>query len=149
MSAPLVGNGRAVDCSIPNTWAGVRPGRCDQTSPATAATSGELKLVPTVMLKLSLQRELTGPWLPASVAARIGYRQGWPEKTLTQLPPGAAIAISGPRSLNPTLVPAWRSAATPTTPLQLAGAPTGPPSLLPAAATIITPRAVISSTAAW
>ena len=66
-----------------------------------------------------------------------------------QLPPGAAIVIWLPRSEKPTLVPAWRSASTPTTPLQLAGSLTGPPALLPAAATMTTPRAMISSTAAW
>ena len=68
---------------------------------------------------------------------------------LMQLPPGAAMVISGPRSEKPTLDPAWRSASTPTTPRQLAGVLTGPPALLPAAATMVTPRAVISSTAAW
>ncbi len=33
-------------------------------------------------------------------------RHAWPEPVFTQLPPGAPSAISGPRLLNPTLVPA-------------------------------------------
>ncbi len=59
-----------------------------------------------------------------------------------QLPPGAAIATSGPTLENPTLVPTLRSAATVTTPAQLPGAPTARPSSLPAATTITTPLLV-------
>ena len=55
------------------------------------------------------------------VVVRIGYRQASPAPMLTQLPPGALIVISGPRSEKPTLVPMWRRPATPITPAQLAG----------------------------
>ena len=61
---------------------------------------------------------------------------------LTQLPPGALSAISGPRSLKPTLLPAWRRPPTPMTPGQLAGEPTASPTPLPAAATTTTPAAL-------
>jgi hypothetical protein len=71
-----------------------------------------------------------------------------------QLPPGAEIVTSGPRFEKPTLVPAWRSAATAITMgvllaslaagWQFAGEPTAMPlpetgSPLPAAATTMTP----------
>ena len=71
---------------------------------------------------------------------------------LTQLPPGAAIVISGPRSEKPTLSPTWRSAVTPSAPGQLAGLPTALPPLLPAAATTTAPAALtrpMASTYAW
>src|ERR1700755_3308835 len=61
----------------------------------------------------------------------------------TQLPAGDARATSGPRLLNPTLVPAWRMPAIPATPAQLAGGSTGPPSL-PAETTTVTPAATTS-----
>ena len=51
---------------------------------------------------------------------------------LTQLPPGALIATSGPRSENPTLVPMCRSPATVMTPAQRPGTPTWCPAELPA-----------------
>src|SRR6185437_4248787 len=63
----------------------------------------------------------------------------------TQFPPGALRDTCGPRLLKPTLVPTLRSPATPATPLQLAGEPTGPPSL-PAEATISPPLATSSVT---
>ena len=85
--------------------------------------------------------------MPESVVVRMGYRHGELFAVLTQLPPGALIATSGPSEEKPTLVPTWRSAATATTPLQLAGAATAWPEELPAAATITVPAAVISSTA--
>src|SRR5437588_7871028 len=69
----------------------------------------------------------------------IGYRHG-PPVVLTQFPAGALSAISRPRLLNPTLVPACRSPATPAAPGQLAGASTGPPSF-PAETTTNTPCA--------
>ena len=62
----------------------------------------------------------------------------------TQLPPGAASVTSGPRLLKPTLLPAWRIAATAATPGQLAGEDTTVPSL-PAEMTTSTLRAVSSS----
>ena len=76
------------------------------------------------------------------------YRQGSPIPTLTQLPPGAAIVTSGPRFAKPTLVPTWRMPVTLTTPRQFAGWSTSDPSL-PAETTTTTPRAMISSIAAW
>src|SRR5450755_1673257 len=66
---------------------------------------------------------------------------------LMQLPPGAAIAISGPRSEKPTLVPTWRNPATAMTPTQLAGAPTECPVELPADATMTAPAALTAVTA--
>src|SRR2546425_11667207 len=81
---------------------------------------------------------------PELDVVRIGYRQGEPDVMLTQLPPGALIAISGPRSEKPTLVPTWRNAATAITPGQFAGKPTAWPAVLPAAATITEPAALIS-----
>ena len=82
--------------------------------------------------------------MPALLVVRIGYRQGWPAVVLMQLPPGALIAIAGPRSEKPTLLPTWRRPATATTPGQLAGLPAVWPALLPADATTTTPAAVIS-----
>src|SRR5882757_903642 len=64
-------------------------------------------------------------------------------EAFTQLPAGAASAASGPRLLNPTLVPIWRIPAIPATPTQLAGESTGPPSL-PAEITTVTPAATTS-----
>jgi hypothetical protein len=63
---------------------------------------------------------------------------------LTQLPPGAAIVTSVPRLLKPTLLPAWRIAATAATPGQLPGDDTTVPSL-PAEITSRTFRAASSS----
>ncbi len=88
----------------------------------------------------------TGVVVPELRVVTIGYRQGELSAVLTQLPPGAEIVTSGPMSEKPTLVPAWRSAATAMTTgvawlaeladgLQLAGEPTGRPSSLPAATT--------------
>src|SRR3984893_15222973 len=62
---------------------------------------------------------------------------------LTQFPAGDDNATSGPRLLNPTLVPTCRMPATPATPTQLAGESTGPPSL-PAEITTVTPAATTS-----
>ena len=53
-----------------------------------------------------------------------------------------------PRFEYPTLVPLWRTPATPITPVQLAGEPTARPSL-PAAATTTTPAATTAFTASW
>src|SRR6266481_5758365 len=64
-------------------------------------------------------------------------------EAFTQLPAGAASAASGPRLLNPTLVPTCRMPAIPATPTQLAGESTGPPSL-PAEITTVTPAAITS-----
>ncbi len=61
---------------------------------------------------------------------------------LTQLPPGALIVICGPMSEKPTLSPTWRSAATPMTPAQFAGLPTGWPLVFPAEATTTVPAAL-------
>src|SRR3954464_14265048 len=58
------------------------------------------------------------------------------------------MLISGPRSENPTFVPACRSPVTAITPGQFAGDPTACPMLLPAAATITAPAALISVMAA-
>ena len=149
MSPPVVGKGRAVDCSTVRTWAGVKLGWAENIKPTVAATKGELKLVPTVMSKPSDQPDVVGPCKPLLVAAKMGYRQASPLPTLTQLPPGAAMLIWVPRSEKPTLVPTWRKAVTPITPVQLAGTLTGPPALLPAAATMTTPLAMISFTALW
>ncbi len=52
------------------------------------------------------------------------------------------MVTSGPRLEKPTLLPAWRSAATATTPGQLPGTPTASPAVLPAAATTRALRAV-------
>ena len=68
---------------------------------------------------------------------------------LTQLPPGALMATSGPRFEKPTLVPTWRTAATAMTPAQLAGVLTAWPAALPAAATITVPAALIWLIASW
>src|SRR5882672_12061108 len=68
-------------------------------------------------------------------------RHGCPATVFTQLPPGAASAICGPRLLNPTFVPLWRRPTIPIAPVQFAGESTGPPSL-PAATTTSTPAAV-------
>ena len=70
--------------------------------------------------------------MPALLVVRIGYRQALPAEVLTQLPPGALMLISGPRSEKPTLVPTWRRPVTPMTPAQLAGTATAWPALLPA-----------------
>src|SRR5258705_10244110 len=86
---------------------------------------------------------------PALDVVRIGYRHGERAVTLTQLPAGALTAIARPRSEKPTLVPAWRNPATAMTPGQLAGIPAACPSVLPAAATITAPAAVIWATASW
>ena len=96
-------------------------------SATVPATSGAEKLVPSDALKLSVYVELTGAVVPVFVVVRIGYRHGEPAAVLTQLPPGALIATSGPRSEKPTLVPTWRSPATAITPLQFAGAATAWP----------------------
>ena len=145
----MVGKARALACSCVRTCAGVSAGWAENISPAVAATKGDEKLVPTEALKLSVQPEPDGPCSPLLVAARMGNRQGEPAVMLMQLPPGAAMVICVPRSEKPTLVPAWRSASTAITPLQLPGVPTGPPALLPAAATMTTPRARISLTTVW
>ena len=65
---------------------------------------GLAKLVPTLMLLPSVQIDpaATGPRVPLLLVVRIGYRQGVPASTLTQLPAGAAIVTSGPRSEKPT-----------------------------------------------
>ena len=104
----MVGNGRAVACSALRTWVGVSAGWDENIKPTVPATSGDEKLVPTEMRKLSVQKAsaATGVVVPVLPAARIGYRQGEPAVMLMQLPPGAAIVISAPRSENPTLVPA-------------------------------------------
>ena len=143
-----MGKARADERSAAVTCAGVKELRCETISAATAATRGDEKLVPTETSKLLVQLEANGPCEPLLVAARIGYRQGEPAVMLMQLPPGAEMVISGPMSEKPTLVPAWRKASTPITPRQLAGWLTGWPVLLPAEATMVTPTAVISSTAA-
>ncbi len=95
---------------------------------------------------------MTGVVVPELRVVTIGYRQGAAAVglALMQLPPGAEIVTSGPISENPTLVPAWRRAATAMTTgvvwsgelaagWQFAGEPTGRPSSLPAATTMITP----------
>src|SRR5436309_2305659 len=68
--------------------------------------------------------------------------------SFTQLPPGAPSAISGPRLLNPTLVPTLRRPRIPIAPWQFAGESTGPPSL-PADTTTRAPAAVAWLIALW
>ena len=68
----MVGKGRAEDCNALRTCATDSAGCCDTIRATTPATKGEEKLVPTVMSKLLVQLELTGPWLPVLVAERIG-----------------------------------------------------------------------------
>jgi hypothetical protein len=63
---------------------------------------------------------------------------------LPQLPPGAAIVISGPKLLKPTFDPALRIATTPITPGQFAGMLVAELSL-PAEATIDTPGVIALS----
>src|SRR5262245_26325178 len=118
------GNGRAVAWSNSLTCDGVRVRCRERARAATPATSGVEKLVPTDVLKLSLYVERTGTVVPESVVVRMGYRHGESLDVLTQLPPGALIATSGPIEEKPTFVPTWRSPATATTPLQLAGVAT-------------------------
>src|SRR6187431_2871426 len=79
----------------------------------------------------------------------IGYRHGWVTSMFTQLPPGALIAISGPRSEKPTLVPTWRRPPTAMKPGQFAGVLTAWPAVLPAEATTTTPAAVSRVIAFW
>ena len=50
LSAPLVGNGRALARSAATTSLGVRLGRADSISATVPATIGAAKLVPTLML---------------------------------------------------------------------------------------------------
>ena len=85
--------------------------------------------------------------MPVFDVVRIGYRQGESAARLTQFPPGAPSATSGPRFENPTLVPTCLSPATAMTPLQFAGADTAWPALLPAEMTITAPVATTSLTA--
>ena len=51
---PVVGNGRAVDCSFALTCAGVSDGCTDSISATVPATSGAEKLVPSEVSKLSV-----------------------------------------------------------------------------------------------
>ena len=83
--------------------------------------------------------------MPVLLAARIGKRHGSAAPVLTQLPAGALIATCGPRSENPTFVPAWRKPPTAMTPGQFAGVPTLDPALLPAAATTTTGFVLVAS----
>src|ERR1700686_3390015 len=79
----------------------------------------------------------------------MSNRHAWPATLFTQLPPGApSVAATAAllRLLKGTLVPAWRRPTTDSTPLQLAGASTAPPSL-PAAATTSMPAAIAALTA--
>src|ERR1700686_275085 len=91
---------------------------------------------------------LAGTVVPLLVVVSIENRQGCPAPVLTQLPAGALSAISGPRLLKPPLVPPCRKPAMPATPMQFAGASTGPPSL-PADTTTSTPATTSSSTTCW
>ena len=85
--------------------------------------------------------------MPLLLVVKMGYRQGSPAPTFTQLPAGALRVISGPRSENPTLLPTWRKPATAITPGQLAGVPVTCPVVLPAATTTTALRAVKALTA--
>ena len=49
-SADRVGNGREVPCRIARTCAGVSDGRAESIRATVPATSGDEKLVPTLML---------------------------------------------------------------------------------------------------
>ena len=51
---PVVGNGRALDCSFALTCAGVSDGFAESMSAAVPATSGAEKLVPSEASKLSV-----------------------------------------------------------------------------------------------
>ncbi len=81
--------------------------------------------------------------VPEFDVVMIGYRHGSPSLIRTQLPPGALIAISGPRSEKPTLSPTWRRPPTAMIPGQLAGVLTAWPAVLPAEATTTTLAAVM------
>src|SRR5262245_21017174 len=100
---PVVGNGRADDRSVERTSAGVSDGFADSISAATPETNGAEKLVPTDGLLPSLNVLVVGVVVPALVAVRIGKRHT--PLRLTQLPPGAESATSGPTSEKPTVVP--------------------------------------------
>ena len=104
-------------CSLARTCAGVSVGCTDSISAAVPATSGAEKLVPSDACRSCRCRSrraapATGVVVPVLVVVRSGYRQALLGAVLTQLPPGALIAISGPRSEKPTLVPTWRRPAT-------------------------------------
>jgi hypothetical protein len=103
------------------------PAAADSISAAVPATSGVAKLVPTVMSKLSVQIEppASGRGVPVLRAGQDRIQAGLAGRDVDAVAARCAIAISGPRSEKPTLVPAWRSPATPITPGQLAGVPTG------------------------
>ena len=51
---PVVGNGRALDCSLALTCAGVSDGFAESISATVPATSGAEKLVPSEVSKLSV-----------------------------------------------------------------------------------------------
>ncbi len=51
---PVVGNGRAVDCSLAFTCAGVSVGCTESISATVPATRGDEKLVPSEVSKLSV-----------------------------------------------------------------------------------------------
>ena len=148
LSAPVVGNGRAVSLSVAMISLAVICGRADIMRATVPETRGAEKLVPTLGLKASVQIEppAAGPRVPLLDVAMMGYRQGDPAAVLTQLPPGALMVISGPRSEKPTLLPTWRSPATAITPGQFAGVPVAWPVLLPAAATTTALRAASAFT---
>ena len=58
---PVVGNGRALDCSFAFTCAGVSDGFTESMSAAVPATSGAEKLVPSEASKLSVKLAPGGP----------------------------------------------------------------------------------------
>ena len=67
--------GRAGPCFAAQRAPGLGPRWADTIKPTVPATRGELKLVPTMMRKLSVQVGAFGPWGPVSVAggrARAG-----------------------------------------------------------------------------
>src|SRR4051812_22541306 len=141
-SLTVVGKGLAPSRNRPSSCAVERLLLRESINAAMPDTMGAEKLVPRLLSTWSVKLNAPGAVVPLFEVVSSEKRQG-PPFTLTQLPPGAAMATSGPRLLKPTLLPAWRIAATAATPGQLAGEETTVPSL-PAEMTTSTFRAVSS-----
>ena len=142
-SAIVVGKGRAPSRRRASICAVERFALRESMSAAIPETIGAEKLVPRLVLVWFVKMWLAGTVVPLFEVVSSENRQG-PPLMLTQLPPGAATVTSGPRLLNPTLLPAWRIAAMAATPGQFPGDETIVPSL-PAETTSRTFRALSSS----
>src|SRR5688572_6968822 len=142
-SATVTGKGRAPSRRRASNWWVDKLALRDSINAAMPDTIGAEKLVPRLLLIWSVNVWDAGPAAPLFEVVSSENRHG-PPLMFTQFPPGAAIVTSGPRLLKPTLLPAWRMAATAATPGQLPGEDTTVPSL-PAESTSRTLRAVSSS----